>query len=65
MNINTRSIVDAIKANNKRMAKIARTEKVYEKRRKAEAIVIAECAAQKLKLSRGEIVEAIVALTTA
>ena len=64
MNINTRSIVDAIKANNKRMAKIA-SERGFDKRRKAEAIVIAECAAQKLKLSRGEIVEAIVALTSA
>ena len=64
MSINTMNIVDAIKANSKRMAKIA-NEKGFDKRRKAEAIVIAECAAQKLKLSRTEIVEATVALTTA
>lgn len=58
MNTNVNAIVGVIRNNPKRMAKITRAANIFEKRAKARSIVVAECAAQKLKLTSMEITQA-------
>lgn len=62
MNEATKRIVSAIKNNSKRMAKLQAMPSHIDRRRKANAFVIAECAAQKLQLTREDISAAAVAI---
>lgn len=48
-------IVNAIKANEKRMAKLNTIPRIHNKRNKAKGYVVAECQAQKIKLNEDDL----------
>ncbi len=62
MTIAAMTIVKKIRNNSKRMSKLASIPSHFERRKKARAFVVAECAAQKLKLDETDISSATIAI---
>lgn len=61
-NRNVERIINAITMNERRMSRLASNSNLFERRKKARSFVVAECAAQKIKLSDVDISMATIAI---
>lgn len=61
-NRNVERIINAITMNERRTSRLASYSNLFERRKKARAFVVAECAAQKIKLSDVDISMATIAI---
>ena len=61
-NRNVERIINAITMNERRMSRLASNSNLFERCKKARSFVVAECAAQKIKLSDVDISMATIAI---